>query len=198
MKVRTKSVAMSIASRADLIVSSPSCELIRCSLIGSLRRAAGRLPALSTSTRKSTSGCLKLPVIWPNDVIVLLIAGADCTTSSSRIPSLLWRPLAGSGRLRPVSSPNRAAPLELKVKFTHGLSCSSRLGLTRPRSPPVTLKGSVITSTSRPPSAVCRVTNRASSDGSIFLRSICTHRASVSSFCRTDWPAVLAASAIAA
>ena len=77
MNVSTSRVARSIASLADLIVSSPNCELIRCSLIGWLRRAAGRLPALSTSTRKSTSGCLKLPVIWPEVVIVLRIDGAD-------------------------------------------------------------------------------------------------------------------------
>ena len=140
-------------------MSSPSWALIRCSLIGSRSSAAGKLPALRISTISSTSRWSKLPVIWPLELIVLRITGADWSTSSSKIPSRLVRPLAGSGRLRLVSTPNLAAPRELSRKLTHGASEASSMSvLTRLRSPPVTLNRSRIISTSMPPSAAVRVT----------------------------------------
>ena len=120
MKASTTIVASSIARAPERIVSAPSWGLIFCSLIGSLTRAAGRLPALSTPTRKSTSDCLKLPVIWPSPEIVLRSVGADRSVSSSRMPSRLVSRLAGSGRFCPVSVPKRAAPEELNEKLTHG------------------------------------------------------------------------------
>ena len=98
MKLSTRMVASSIAWAPERIVSAPSCGLIFCSLMGSFDNAAGRLPALSTPTRNSTSACLKLPVIWPSLEIVLRIVGADSSTSSNRIPRRLVSRLAGSGR----------------------------------------------------------------------------------------------------
>ena len=98
MNVRTTIVANNMARAPERIVSAPSCGLIFCSLIGSLYKAAGRLPAFSTPTRNSTSACLKLPVICPSLEIVLRIVGADSNTPSSTIPSRLSKRFAGSGR----------------------------------------------------------------------------------------------------
>ena len=120
MNVSTTIVARSMARAPERIVSAPSCGLIFCSLIGSLWSAAGRLPALSTPTRKSTSACLKLPVICPSPEIALRIVGAERSVSSRRMPRRLVSRFAGSGRFWPVSVPKSAAPDELKEKFTHG------------------------------------------------------------------------------
>ena len=77
MNRSTTTVASAMARAPERIVSAPSCGLIFCSLIGSLTSAAGRLPALSTSTITSTSCCLKLPVIWPLAEIASRITAAD-------------------------------------------------------------------------------------------------------------------------
>ena len=52
MKVSTTIVASAIARAPERIVSAPSCGLMRCSLIGSAYRAAGRLPAFELRQRE--------------------------------------------------------------------------------------------------------------------------------------------------
>ena len=65
MKMITAIVATSIEYTPLLIVSAPSVAPVNRLLLGSFRRAVGRLPAVSTLARSSDSGTVKPPLISP-------------------------------------------------------------------------------------------------------------------------------------
>ena len=71
------------------MVSSPSMDPMRFSLIGVFFNVAGSLPARRMPTRKSTSSCVKLPVMRPLSLMVVINRGNDMICSSSTIPR--WR-----------------------------------------------------------------------------------------------------------
>ncbi len=77
---------MAMACLPFSIVSSPNMEPISFSLIGSDFNDAGSRPALRILTRKSTSSCLKFPVMRPLSLMVVSRRGKESRRSSSVMP----------------------------------------------------------------------------------------------------------------
>jgi len=78
MKAQTITDPTSEAFTPLAIVSLPKVGPMIDSLMGSVLRAVGRLPALSTSTNSCTCCWVKSPEISPLSKIALLMYGAEC------------------------------------------------------------------------------------------------------------------------